>query len=48
MEIAKDVPKAAQMVEDWERPVINFCKSKNFNMEGLKKLFLSPRPVWKK
>jgi 4-hydroxy-4-methyl-2-oxoglutarate aldolase len=48
MEIAKDVPKAAQMVEDWERPVINFCKSKNFNMEGLKKLFLSPRPAWKK
>ncbi len=48
MEIARDVPKAAQMMEDWERPVINFCKSKDFNLEGLKKLFLSPRPVWKK
>jgi regulator of RNase E activity RraA len=46
--IAKNVPAAAQMMEDWERLVINFCKSKEFNVEGLKKLFLSPRPVWKK
>ena len=48
LEIARDVPKAAQMMEDWERPVINFCKSKDFNVEGLKERFLSPRPVWKK
>jgi hypothetical protein len=34
------------MVEDWERPVINYCKSKEFTMEGLKKLFMSPRPAW--
>jgi len=48
LEIARDVPKAAQMMEDWERRVINFCKSKEFNIEGLKERFMSPRPVWKK
>jgi len=46
LEIARNVPKAAQLVEDWERPVINFCKSKDFTMEGLKKRYLSPRPTW--
>ncbi len=48
LEIARDVPKAAQMMEDWERRVINFCKSKEFTVEGLKERFMSPRPVWKK
>ena len=46
LEIAKDVPAAAQMVEDWERPVIDFCKSKTFTMEGLKERYLSPKPTW--
>ncbi|MDI6756253.1 MAG: RraA family protein [Thermodesulfobacteriota bacterium] len=46
LEIAKDVPKAAQLVEDWERRVINFCQSKKFTTEGLKDLFMSPRPTW--
>jgi 4-hydroxy-4-methyl-2-oxoglutarate aldolase len=46
LEIAKDVPKAAQLVEDWERRVINFCKSKKFTTEGLQDLFMSPRPTW--
>ena len=45
-EIARDLPKAAQLVEDWERPVINFCKSKEFNLEGLKERYSSPRPTW--
>jgi len=48
LEIARDIPKAAQMMEDWERNVINFCKSKEFNVEGLKERFMAPRPVWKK
>jgi 4-hydroxy-4-methyl-2-oxoglutarate aldolase len=48
LEIARDVPKAAQMMEDWERKVINFCKSKEFNVEGLKERFVSPRPAWTK
>jgi regulator of RNase E activity RraA len=46
LEIAGDVPKAAQMVEGWERRVINFCKSKEFTVDGLKDRFMSPRPTW--
>jgi 4-hydroxy-4-methyl-2-oxoglutarate aldolase len=46
MEIARDVPKAAQLVEDWERRVINFCKSKDFSLGGLKERYLLPRPTW--
>ena len=45
-EIARDVVKATQMVEDWERPVINFCKSKEYSLEGLKKIYSRPRPSW--
>ena len=45
-EIARDVAKAAQLVEDWERPVINFCKSKEYSLEGLKKIYSRPRPTW--
>jgi len=48
LEIARDIPKAAQMMEEWELKVINFCKSKEFNVEGLKERFMGPRPVWKK
>lgn len=46
LEIARDVPRAAQMMEEWERPVIDFCKSREFSVEGLKRLFTSPRPAW--
>jgi len=46
LEIARDVPKAAQLVEDWERRVINFCKSKDFTLNGLKEQYLLPRPTW--
>ena len=46
MEIARNVPKAAQLVEDWERSVINFCKSKGFTLDGLKERYLAPRPTW--
>jgi 4-hydroxy-4-methyl-2-oxoglutarate aldolase len=46
LEIARDVPKAAQQVEDWERTVINLCKSKEFTMDGLKERYNSPRPTW--
>ena len=44
--IGRDVPRAAQMVEDWERRVINFCKSEDFDMEGLRERYLAPRPTW--
>jgi len=46
LEIARDVPKAAQLVEDWERPIINFCKSKDFTIRGLKERYMSLRPTW--
>lgn len=45
-EIARDVPKAAQLVEDWERPIIDFCKSGDFTINGLKERYMSPRPTW--
>lgn len=45
-EIAKDVPKAAKLVEDWERRVINYCKSDDFSLDGLKERYMAPRPVW--
>ncbi|MGZ3605896.1 MAG: RraA family protein, partial [Thermodesulfobacteriota bacterium] len=46
LKIARDVSKAAQLVEDWERPIIDFCKSKTFSIEGLKERYLSARPTW--
>jgi len=46
LEIARDVPRAAQLVEDWERPIIDFCKSKDFTRDGLKERYMSPRPTW--
>jgi regulator of RNase E activity RraA len=46
LEIVKDIPKAVQLIEDWERPVIKFCHSKDFTVEGLKERFMSPRPTW--
>jgi len=46
LEIARDVSKAAQLVEDWERPIINFCKSKEFTIDGLQERYTSPRPTW--
>jgi len=46
LDIARYVPKAAQMMEDWERNIINFCKSDSFSVEGLKERYLSPRPSW--
>lgn len=45
--VARDVSKAAQLVEDWERRVIDYCKSTSFTIEGLKERYLSPRPTWK-
>jgi len=46
LEIARDVPKAAQLVEEWERTIINFCKSEEFTVDGLKERYMTPRPTW--
>jgi regulator of RNase E activity RraA len=36
LEIAREVPRACQEVEDRERRIINFCKSPEFDVEALK------------
>ncbi len=46
LEVATDIPKAVQMMENWERPIIELCQSKEFTVEGLKERYLSPRPTW--
>lgn len=43
-EIAQEVPAAAARIEEWERRVINYCKSKDFKVDELKKLLSMPRP----
>jgi regulator of RNase E activity RraA len=43
-EIARELPAKAQAIEDWERRVINYCKTKDFKPEELKKLYNIPRP----
>jgi len=37
---------AISMVEDWERRIINFCKSDEFSLDGLKERYLAPKPAW--
>ncbi len=44
--IVRDVSRAAQLIEDWERKVIDYCHSPSFTVEGLKERYLSPRPTW--
>ena len=46
LQIARDVPEAAKLVEAWEQVVIEHCKSKNFSLEGLKERTGSAMPVW--
>jgi len=46
LEITRDIPKAAQLIEDRERAIINFCKSKDFNLDGLVQRYTAPRPTW--
>ena len=42
-EIAPKIAQAVKQVEDGERPIIEFCKSKEFSLEGLKKVWASVR-----
>jgi regulator of RNase E activity RraA len=43
-EIAPRIADASQQMEDWERPIIDFCKSQDFNMDKLQELMSRPRP----
>ncbi len=42
-EIAPKIAEGVKQVEDGERPIIEFCKSKEFSVEGLKKVWASFR-----
>ena len=42
-EIAPKIARAVKQVEDAERPIIEFCRSKEFSVEGLKKVWASLR-----
>jgi regulator of RNase E activity RraA len=44
--IATHLPETAKRIEDWERNVIDYCKSKDFTLEGLKERVSIPKPVW--
>ena len=46
LEIARDVPPAAQVLAEWEQRIIDFCKSPKFNLEGLEELMNSPPADW--
>jgi len=46
LSIARYLPEAAKRIEDWERNVIDYCKSKDFTLEGLKELVSVPKPIW--
>jgi 4-hydroxy-4-methyl-2-oxoglutarate aldolase len=45
-EIARDVPRAARLVESWERRVIDACRSEDRSLAGMQAAYLSPRPAW--
>lgn len=38
-EISKDVAESARKIMEWERPIIEYCKSPNFTIEGLNEVF---------
>ncbi len=46
LSIAKNLPQAAKRIEDWDRNVIDYCKSKEFTLEGLKERVSVPKPTW--
>lgn len=46
LEVARDVPRAVQLVEEWERAVIEASGSQDWTFERMKQAYLSPRPVW--
>ncbi len=37
-EIAGDIPRAAERIEAWEKTIINYCRSDDFSVDGLRKL----------
>ena len=46
LEVARDVPRAVRMVEDWERVVIEASLAEGWTLERMKQAYLAPRPAW--
>jgi 4-hydroxy-4-methyl-2-oxoglutarate aldolase len=46
LDLARDVPKAAKLIEERERTIIDYCRSPDFTLEGLIERYRAPRPSW--
>jgi regulator of RNase E activity RraA len=46
LDIAREVPKAVRIVEDWERRVIEASRSEDWTFGAMKEAYLSTRPTW--
>lgn len=46
IEVARDVPRAVQLVEEWEREVISASRSGDGALERMKQAYEAPRPAW--
>lgn len=46
LEIAREVSRAARLVEDWERRVIEASRSAEGALAKMEQAYLSPRPTW--
>ncbi len=46
LEMARDISEAVQLIEDRERAIITFCKSREFTLDGLVERYMAPRPTW--
>lgn len=46
LEIAREVPRALRLVDEWERRVIEGSRAPEGAFEAMKQAYLAPRPVW--
>ena len=46
LEVAREVPRAARLVETWERKVIDACQPERWTLAAMQAAYLSPRPSW--
>jgi hypothetical protein len=46
LEVAREVPRALRLVDDWERRVIEASRLSEGAFEAMKQAYLAPRPAW--
>lgn len=46
LELVKDIPKAAGLIEEREHGIIHYCRCPAFTLEGLIERYNAPRPGW--